>query len=91
MNYWLLIWKNYYQYLLDINDSRIRLLSFEDICARPSTVANFLNHQLNLENPIEIRETFRPPAHAENKFDELILGECEEVYAKLNASRSYQF
>jgi hypothetical protein len=90
LNYWLLIWKNYYQYLLDIYDARILLISFEDLCAQPSAIANFLNSQISLESPVEMVEAFRPPTHAENKFDERILEECEGLYAQLNAKRAYQ-
>ena len=89
LNYWLLIWRNYYQFLLDGAVDQTLLISFEDICQRPEMVAQFLNNMIGLDSKIQAANKFEPVPHADYPYDQSILEDCNFLYTKLNSKRAY--
>ena len=88
INYWLLNWKQYYSYLLDILDERFHLVVFEDLTSDPNRVYNYVNGVLDLSIP-ETDKRFTPPAYENPDIDAGLLAECEEVYGALRGKVRY--
>jgi hypothetical protein len=89
LDYWLENWLHYYTYMLSIQNDRILFVSFEDLCADPLIISNFLNQKLNLEHPISISEKYIPIPHKEINHDEELKKKCDAIYNALNSQRKY--
>jgi hypothetical protein len=89
LDFWLVTWKNYYQYLLAEERGMLFYVSFEDLCLRPGWIAGLLNDKLSLKTKILQAEPFQPAIHVARDYDEEILGACMEIYGKLQAKRQY--
>lgn len=80
LDYWLLIWKQYYTYLNNILSSNHHLVFYEDLIHRKSSLFKEVGVKLDLEiNCID--EKYCPPKYSE--FDSPILDECREIYSRL--------
>jgi len=83
-DYWLLIWKNYYSYLLDNHTPNVAFFSFEKYCSEPNEVLAKLYTIIDLDvavcKPIE---KFIPKIYNDSGVEKDILDECEEIYRRL--------
>lgn len=80
LDYWLLIWKQYYTYLNNIISTNHCLVFYEDLINRKSTLFKEVERKLN----IKLRtpsDTYSPPNYPE--YDSPILDECRVIYSKL--------
>ena len=89
LNYWLIIWKNYYKYLMNEYGRQVILISHEDLCEQPSLVADFLNSNIKIPTSIKIDTKFKPGQHAEQDFHKSILKECILLHEEMNTKREY--
>lgn len=88
INYWLLNWKQYYNYLLDKMDDRFHLVVFEDLIRQPTKVFQYVNNFLDL-NIIESKNPFTPPTYRNNDMDQTLLKTCETIYQNLRKRIEY--
>jgi len=81
INYWLLIWRNYYRYLLDNHTSNVVFFCFERYCSEPNEVLAKLYSIIDLDvmvcKPIE---KFIPKMYDDSGVEKDILDECEEFF-----------
>ena len=87
-DYWLRIWKSFYQYVLDNFSDFICVLSFDDICNRSSIVSSFLRKFLNLNSHPTIPVRPKTSSYV-SSFDQSLLDECMYIYDQLNQLRKY--
>lgn len=84
IDYWLLVWKQYYSYLLSQIDNQIHVLTFDSIVSNKQNTYSKLSSVLGIE--IKTGETsFSPPAY--KKYNSDILEECKVIYKKLEEIR----
>ncbi len=86
LTYWLLIWKQYYSYLLEIYDEKFNLVLFEDLAKDKNNVCNYINQLLELAIPLTF-EAYIPPIY--EKFDVNLLDECMLIYNELSKNVKY--
>ncbi|MDC3132901.1 hypothetical protein OA501_01645 [Flavobacteriaceae bacterium] len=60
--YWLLIWKQYYQYLLNIYEDKFNLIFFEDLINEREKVNKYVNNVLQISITNE-NKNFKPPIY----------------------------
>lgn len=89
LNYWLVLWKNYYSYLLENYNSSFLLISFEDLIQKPNIVYDFVNENLEIDLP-QTSYSKHSPAHYESPFiDPKILEGCDTIYEELCKLKKY--
>lgn len=83
LNFWLLSWKNYYEYAVTLDLPHTFFFGYEEFCSSPETVLNQLFDVLHIDTkPIGLKP-FTPYAKNAFAYDEAILGECTAVYNSL--------
>lgn len=83
INFWLLTWKNYYQYLNHQPADNILLFDYEVFCADPCGAMSRLLMQLAVEGEIIQPVSFTPQIKKVEGINQLILDACEDIYAEL--------
>jgi hypothetical protein len=83
INYWLLIWKNYYSYLLNNHTPNVLFFSFERYCAEPNMVLDKLYGMIDLDVVAKPVDRFNPKLLPADGVDRDILLECEGIYKQL--------
>jgi hypothetical protein len=85
VNYWLSLWNNTYQYLLDSSPTSSIFVCFEDLCnSSNKTLENLLNSTGVRNSNHKLEPSFRlPPFRAENHIDEELKSQAEAIYTKL--------
>ena len=86
IDYWLLIWKQYYQYLLKIYDEKFHLIFFEDLINERKRVNHYLNEILQIKIKSQ-DENFSPPVY-DKKLNK-ILNDCNKIFNKLKEKIKY--
>ena len=86
LDYWLLVWLQYYTYLLNKTDDSIEIILFEDLILNRGRVFEFVNRTLDI-NVNNKKSIFSPPKY--NSFKSETLTECEKVYGKLKKKIKY--
>jgi hypothetical protein len=83
INFWLLNWLNYYQYLLKNLPNNLCLVSYENLCSQPDQVYSRIEEKLNLKFEGNLAIPFQPKVRPVLDFDESILSSCNQVYKEL--------
>lgn len=84
INYWLLIWLNYYRFVLEKYSDSCILFSYEKFCENPSKTMNNLAHKIDLEYVEFKLDSFNTKTRTFDNFDKQIMKECLDVYSKLS-------
>jgi len=83
INFWLLTWKNYYQFLLSHTGHNTILLNYEKFCSDPEFTLMALFSKINIPNPVFELQPFTPAIKSVAGFDKDILDECRSIYKTL--------
>ena len=90
MNYWLLNWINYYNYLLENFQTYFILVSFEDLIYQSQKVFNFICSELGTNSSINAKGSqYRPPKYSKMETDNNIMDQAVAIYEQLNSKREY--
>ena len=89
LNYWIIYWINYYQYVLDNFNNNYSIISFEDLSKNPDMVTSKLALDLKIEERLLAKEKYTPPTYPQNVANPDILERANQVYNKLNLLRTY--
>ncbi len=85
INFWLLNWKNYYQYVNQNHTTNTIFFNHDKFCNDPSSEIARLFEKLNIGTPAIPLEPFNPPAKTINGFDKNLLEVCISIYKKLES------
>jgi len=83
INYWLLIWKNYYKYVLDHQLPNVLLFCFENYCDNPNKVLLKLFATVDINLEIAPIDNYYPKHYKAKDADQNILLECNAIYQHL--------
>jgi hypothetical protein len=83
INFWLLNWKNYYQYVNDQPANNSLFFCYEQFCMAPSIVLNRLFEVLNIEKIDSNPKPFKLVTIANNHFNQNLLAECNAIYKQM--------
>lgn len=90
LNYWLLIWINYYEYLLEHFDEQYILVSFEDLIHTPNTVYKHMGSVLNISVELKTEKKHSPSKYIDIDSEQPLLEKAEMIYDKLNTLKRYR-
>jgi hypothetical protein len=85
INFWLLNWKNYYQYVNAHHTDNTIFFNHDKFCREPSSEIGGLFERLNIPSSETNLEPFNPPAKTINGFDKNLLEACISIYKKLES------
>jgi hypothetical protein len=87
LDYWLVTWLNYYQYLLAHFSSDWILVDFNDLCRQPNEVMRLLAKKWDLEVQEMNIPAYQAPNYPsdEEVFSESLLIRCQQLYQKLKS------
>ena len=81
INYWLAIWKSYYQYILENHLADVNLICYETLCSEPQKIEAYLKDHFKIKVSLK---NYLPPVYAANyNIDKELLNECLEIYESL--------
>jgi len=83
INFWLLNWKNYYQYVNQHHIANIIFFNYDKFCVDPASELSMLFNKLNVTSPPVQAEPFKPPVKIIKGFDKKLLEECGAIYKML--------
>lgn len=89
IDYWLAIWLNYYSYILQLPNSALLLVSFEDLIQSPDLVYNYMFNELDINNELVQSKNHRPSTYPSFDCDQTLLAKCQEIYEQLSALKKY--
>ena len=78
INYWLAIWKSYYQYIIDNHLDDVNLVCYETLCSEPKRIETYLKYHFKTE--VSLKNYIPPVYAASNSLDKKLLTECLEIY-----------
>jgi hypothetical protein len=81
INYWLAIWKSYYQYILENHLADVSLVCYETLCTKPQKIENYLKDYFKIE--VALKNYIPPVYEPYNNPDKELLNECLEIYESL--------
>jgi hypothetical protein len=84
INFWLLNWKNYYQYILNQSSDNTTFFNYEAFCEQPVSTMTKLFKMLDIEAPEPKLESFKMRILQFDKVNKSLLNDCEEIYNELN-------
>ena len=87
LDYWLVTWLNYYQYLMAQFSPDWILVDFNDLCGRPNEVMTQIAKMWDFEvQPVNI-SAYQAPIYQSNEevFSESLLIRCQQLYQKLKS------
>jgi hypothetical protein len=85
INFWLLNWKNYYQYVNQRHTTNTIFFNYDKFCNDPSSEIARLFERLNIPSSETHLGPFKPPAKTINGFDKNLLEACIPIYKKLES------
>ena len=91
INFWLLTWKNYYQYLNQHLTDSVVLFDYDAFCADPVTMLSQLYKRLAIEKETVRQAPFVPKTRIVDGVNETILKDCERIYAELKQKAERQW
>ena len=83
VNFWLLSWKNYYQYVAGHHTTNTIFFNYDKFCQNPAPALATLFKQLNIVTTATTLQPFTPLVKTVNGVDETLLGECNLIYKQL--------
>ncbi len=84
LDFWLLSWKNYYEYVLKNVGESTLLFSYAELCKSPSTVLTKLFKELSVQNKPTGLKPFAPTVKEVYGYSEPLLKECMDIYKNLD-------
>jgi len=87
ISYWLLVWKQYYSYLLDTYKETFHFVLFEDLINNKRAVYTYINEVLGITIPLDF-EDFKPPVY--ENFNSSLLDSCNQLYDQLSINVKYK-
>lgn len=90
INYWLVIWLNYYSYLLNHTQNSYLFICFEDLIEQPDLVYDHIAGHLALGSDLKPNKKHKPSSYGQVDCDENLLKKCLEVYSLLSELKKYQ-
>ncbi len=85
INFWLLTWKNYYNYVNNYHPHNSIFFNYERFCLQPMDVLEKLFFKLDILKPANHVQQFTPPVKIVGNFDKTLLEECMAIYKQLEA------
>jgi hypothetical protein len=84
LDYWLVTWLNYYQYLLSQYSKKWILVDFMDLCNHPNEVMKSILSTWGFDATELAIESYRAPSYqkTEEIYSENLLSSCQELYDK---------
>ena len=89
LNYWLLIWINYYEYLLGHFNEEFILVSFEDLINEPNSVFEYVRTVLEINSTLTSEKKHSPSKYKKLSFEPGLLNRANGIYQKLNRLKRY--
>ena len=89
LNYWIQIWINYYEYLLENFDDSFTVVAFEDLIEDPNKVFAFVGEKLNITTPMISDKKHSPSKYSEISCDPILKERAMHIYKTLCAKRQY--
>ena len=83
LDFWLLSWKNYYEFALQLPEDSALLFCYEDFCSAPNSVLKDLFPLLGLSEVNKEIKPFIPSNKKISGYSEKILKDCQDIYHKL--------
>ena len=83
INYWLLIWMNYYTYVLKNLNKNDLLICFEDLMNNPDRIYQKLSEKLLNTPSFNKINKFKSTTKVVNKFADNLMADCDALYDKL--------
>ena len=82
LDYWLLSWMNYYQYLRTLYTKNWQIVAFEDLCQHPNEIMESIFSKWNLKANKSFINSYEAPHYQDIKeeYSEDLLKECQELY-----------
>ena len=90
LDYWLLIWINYYEYLLDHFDEQFILVAFEDLIHTPNTIFEHMCSVLNISAELKSEKKHSPSKYIDLDCEQTLLEKAKLIYDKLDALKKYR-
>lgn len=87
IEYWLIIWKQYYSYLLKIYKENFIIIFFEDFIMVEDQIVDFINQKLKIKITEKKDKKFIPPSY--KRYSSEILDECNQIYKLFLDKRKY--
>jgi hypothetical protein len=85
IDYWVRVWINYYEYLLQQYEKDMLLISFEDLIRNPRKVYEAVDVFLDIESPLIPGPPFQPGLYKDVECNEQLLARARETYSKLES------
>ena len=89
IDYWLLNWINYYQYLLENPCENCHFISFSDLIGNQEKVISYLNHKVLMSAQIPRQKKYLPQAYPVLNCNKDLLQKATLIYEKLKLLRKY--
>lgn len=85
LDFWLLSWKNYYEFASQNTVENDLFFCYEEFCSSPADVLKRLFQLLETSGETDGIEPFKPSAKKISGYSESLLEECIELYDKLKS------
>ncbi|MCM4172548.1 hypothetical protein DHD32_13740 [Arenibacter sp. TNZ] len=89
INYWIILWINYYEYVLDTFDDSFMLISFEDLVNEPDGVFEYVGKNLQVKPLPSSIKKHKPMVYQSVECNPEVQNRAKQVYNKLNALKKY--
>tara|TARA_R110002049_G_scaffold296797_1_gene485176 strand:+ start:6602 stop:7618 length:1017 start_codon:yes stop_codon:yes gene_type:complete len=89
INYWLILWINYYEYILENFDDSLMLISFEDLINEPDSVFEYVGKNLQVESFPKSTKKHKPMIYKSVPCNLELQNRAEQVYIKLTDLKKY--
>jgi hypothetical protein len=83
INFWLLNWKNYYQYVYEHHTPNTIFFNYDKFCQNPSSELSALFVKLDINTPAISIKPFEPRVRSIDDFDQGIMEDCNWIYKQL--------
>ena len=85
INFWLLNWKNYYQYALEQAAGNTTFFNYEEFCNNPAGSLDRLFKKIDIDSPGLQPSVFNRQQEPVDGFDKELLDECLSIYQSVVA------
>ncbi len=89
LNYWVYIWINYYEYLLENFDGDFAVVSFEDLIDDPDSVFGYVKSMLHIDSELISEKKHSPSKYSEPSCDQSLIDRAMKIYKELDAKKEY--
>jgi hypothetical protein len=89
LNYWVSVWINYYEYLLDSYDPGFLLVSFEDLINEPNRVFDYVQSNLKINSSLKSDKKHSPANYSGLSCAKDLEDRAMSIYAELESRKSY--